>query len=672
MQALLENSSDKLLSAMPDVKTFERQLASLNDWWGKIALIGKINSHNVAATILDDMNQIQGKFGELQKKLTYNLLLENVQKLVLDNASKAQVAIDLLVRNLFERTADVGFLATDDDIRAFLSLAAPTAEQTAFIEDRLREYVKKYSVYDEILVLDTQGRVKAHLDKHNPVTVSSDPLISETLTGGAAYVETFRYSDLQPDRRHSLIYSCQITETNQRDSKLLGVLCLCFKFDDEMRGIFADLLGAGDDGILGVLGDDGRVIASSDELLLPVNTWSSVERSVRIARYHGAEYIINTRASNGYQGFRGLGWCGQMMTALNQAFSRDPMAAANQPDIMEQASSFPPELRDIRKASAAINDDLGLLVLNGQIASARKNAAEFMPVLEAIKQIGTDIASIFTASVNSLQQATVMSSHLNNAGFLASLAVDIMDRNLYERANDCRWWALTSAFRRHLAAGSPDAGQRREIADILQYINALYTVYTNLYVYDANGDIVAVSDPNQQALVGGRVGDDSGAVTALKCPDSQSYRVSPFARSALYAQRPTYIYNAAITDLADTTRVVGGIGIVFDSEPQFAAMLSDVLPRDEQGSPVAGCFALFADRQKRVIATAGDSDLGAGELLDLDGACFRLPAGQRESRVVQYRERNYLLGSAVSKGYREYKVADGYVNDVIAFIFIPF
>jgi hypothetical protein len=24
----------------------------------------------------------------------------------------------------------------------------------------------------------------------------------------------------------------------------------------------------------------------------------------------------------------------------------------------------------------------------------------------------------------------------------ASLAINIMDRNLYERANDCRWWAL--------------------------------------------------------------------------------------------------------------------------------------------------------------------------------------------------------------------------------------
>ena len=207
MNLLLESHTCKLLDAMPDVKNFENRLAQLNSWWGKITLIGKINSHNVATTILDDMNSTQNKFGELQQKLTHNLLFENLQKLVLDNSSKAQVAIDLLIRNLFERTADVGFLATDEDIRAFLSKPGAEDEQKAFIEKRLQEYVKKYSVYDEIMVFDTEGVLKVHLDQSNPITSSSDPLIKQTLESAGDYLETFRYSDLQPKHRHSLIYS---------------------------------------------------------------------------------------------------------------------------------------------------------------------------------------------------------------------------------------------------------------------------------------------------------------------------------------------------------------------------------------------------------------------------------------------------------------------------------
>ncbi|MDT4288853.1 cache domain-containing protein [Methylomonas sp. MO1] len=674
MNDFLQSHSTKLLGSMPVVKSFEGRLASLNDWWGKITLIGKINSHNVATTILDDMSRTQLKFGELQKQLTHNLLVENVQKLVLDNSSKAQVAIDLLIRNLFERTADVGFLATDDDIRVFLGSANVSTEQTQFIENRLREYVKKYSVYDEIIVFDTQGNVKAHLDKANSISYSNDPLLAATLKSDQDYVETFRYSDLQSERRHSLIYSCKITQTDDKSSPVLGVLCLCFRFDDEMHSIFDGLLMSGDIGVLAIIDRDGQVIASSNEHLLPLNTGFKGDAGLRMLNYRRQDYIVNMRSTNGYQGFYGLGWRGQMMTGLGMAFGREErqLSRNSYTEIMHQASSFPQELREIHQASSDINTDLGLLVLNGQIASARKNATEFMPVLEAIRQIGSDITAIFNASVKSLQEVTVMSSHLNNAGFLASLAVDIMDRNLYERANDCRWWALTSAFRRGLTNAELSFTEARQISEILQYINALYTVYTNLYLYDSHGRILAVSSPQYQMLVGVKLDESTGATETLKHSDSQHYTVSAFDKTHLYGNRHTYIYNAAITDLEDPRKVLGGIGIVFDSEPQFESMLNDVLPRDKQGKVLAGCFGVFAQRNKTIIAVANNPALKVGDTLEVDAAFFGLKTGHRSSEVIQLNGTSYIFGVAVSKGYREYKVQDGYRNDVIAMVFIPF
>lgn len=674
MNTLLQSNKSKLLSAMPAVRRYEARLASLNDWWGKIALIGKINSHNVASTLLDDMSLTKDKFGDLQQKLTQNLLIENLKKIVLDNGSKAQVAIDLLIRNLFERTADVGFLATDDDIRAFLSAGNSGTEQVKFIEMRLQEYVKKYSVYDEIIIFDTAGQVKAHLDSSNRITHATDPLLAETLLSDHDYVETFRYSELQANRRYSLIYSCRITATNQRDSAILGVLCLCFRFDDEMKGIFDNLLTQGDSGVLTVLGADGKVIASSNEKIIALQSAPSYHRPVDVVSYQHHDYIVNSRKTYGYQGFYGLGWRGQMLTPLVNAFNRDQSATqrADYADIMEQASTFPKELRDIRQAAADINADLGLLVLNGKITSARKKAAEFMPVLEAIRQIGFDIANIFTESVNSLQEVTVLSSHLDNAGFLASLAVDIMDRNLYERANDCRWWALTSAFRRILAQTEISISDKKQISDILQYINALYTVYTNLYVYDKSGEILAMSSNDEYRLIASKVDEASGAFNALQNSDSQRYSVSSFARTRFYRQKHTYIYNATITLLENPQEILGGIGIVFDSEPQFESMLTDVLPRDDNGALLLGCFAVFAERKKLIIAIANHPQLEVGEMLNLDERYFAMKNGQRSSEVVQYEGINYVLGIAVSKGYREYKTADNYNNDVFAFVFIPF
>ncbi|MGD0961324.1 MAG: hypothetical protein ABSB19_16065, partial [Methylomonas sp.] len=524
MHTLLKKNHAKLLSVMPIVKKYDSKLVALNNWWGKIELVGKINSHNMAATILEDMGVAKGKFGVLQQKLTYNLLIENLQKFVIENASKAQVAIDLLIRNLFERTADVGFLATDDDIRSFLLEDAKTDKQILFIENRLHEYVKKYSVYDEIIILDSHGYVKANLDKNNPIVRSSDPLLTETLKTERDYVETFGNSDLQPAHRHSLIYSCKITETNQRDSKVLGVLCLCFRFDDEMKGIFANLLTQDQIGVLTVLGADSRVIASSNENIVPLQTGMPGRDSVNTVFYQDQDFIVNTCRTKGYQGYTGLGWRGQMLTPLATAFSHGE-SNMDYDETIEQLSTLPKELRDIRQASVDINSDLGLLILNGQIVSARKKAAEFMPVLEAIKQIGFDIAQIFTESVNSLE-TTVLSSYLGNASFLAALAVDIMDRNLYERANDCRWWALTSKFRRNLARTEMSAEELMQISEILQYINALYTVYTNLYVYNHRGEVLAVSNADETAMIGLKLDDSAGAFAALQNSNSQNYNVS--------------------------------------------------------------------------------------------------------------------------------------------------
>ena len=45
------------------------------------------------------------------------------KKAVLSLRSDARVTIDILIRNLFERTADIGFLATDSEIRRFAEMA---------------------------------------------------------------------------------------------------------------------------------------------------------------------------------------------------------------------------------------------------------------------------------------------------------------------------------------------------------------------------------------------------------------------------------------------------------------------------------------------------------------------------------------------------------------------
>ena len=681
MKEMIKNYQAKFMSVMPQVKQYATKLESLNDWWGSVTLIGKINSHRLAAVILDDMQSTKEKFGELHGNLIDNLLFEHINKVVINNTAKAQVTIDILIRNLFERTADVAFLATDDDIRQFISLQNnklndPQEHLRLSIESRLCEYVKKYSVYDEIVILDINGHVLANLDSENKIKISYDSLITETLTTKEDYIETFRHSDLQPQQDNSLIYSCKITENDDPSAKVIGVLCLCFRFDDEMAAIFKSLLGNEKSPLL-LMSSEGKVIASSDIQLVPLMSHFVFNSEPQLLTYRGQEYLVASCQSHGYQGYYGLGWWAMTMIPIKLVFSQENNAKQEN-EVSKQGATqnnlltsklFSQALKDIYSSSKIVNDDLSLVVLNGQVTSLRNDAVEFMPVLEAIKSIGEDTASIFSDSISDLQN-TVLSSNQDDAAFMADLAINIMDRNLYERANDCRWWALTSAFQDILSKTKQSEEERQKLTDILAYINNLYTVYTNLYLFDTNEKIIAVSDPNQVHLVGQQLQQESGSSVALKLDNSQQYSLSPFLKTALYGDKETYIYNAAIRS-NQSQKVVGGVGVVFDSRPEFLAILNDTLPKDEESNIQDGCFALFVERTGKIIASTEYSPCQIGQSLTVSRYFFEIEAGNKFAEAYLFEGVEYILGVSASSGYREYKASGGDKNDVLAFVFIP-
>ncbi|HEX5622846.1 MAG TPA: chemotaxis protein CheW, partial [Sulfuricurvum sp.] len=235
---------DHLIGYMSDVQNFEKNMSSLSDKWNLLTLLGSMSNIGM------DTSETRKAFEDLLDEPLLRLTQETFRKSLDELESKAQSAIDILIRNLFERTADIGFLATDDDVRNYL-IFLNTTDMTSSEEQRhqklikkealsvhFREYVAKYSVYENIVLLDTKGKVLVQLDETNPVTVSKDPLIQESLRTHQAYVETFRTSDLT-HHKPSLIYSYRISHPQTHEP--LGVLCLMFKFEDELKSIFHKL-----------------------------------------------------------------------------------------------------------------------------------------------------------------------------------------------------------------------------------------------------------------------------------------------------------------------------------------------------------------------------------------------------------------------------------------------
>ncbi|MEC5217178.1 chemotaxis signal transduction protein [Actimicrobium sp. GrIS 1.19] len=653
---------DSWLPHMRDVGKCERSLSELDLRWRMIESSAQMNCPLEARSILPIMAATRGRFSQLEGELVVNLVREKMRNAMAALTTKAQYVIDIVVRNLYERTADVGFLATDGDLCGFV---AGSQTDAAAIRQRLRAYREKYTVYDDIILLDTEGRVLLRIDDSATLDCSRDALVRQSLAS-QHFVETFRATDLLPNRRAGLIYSRRML--HPQTGAVIGVLCLSFAFEEEMGRIFATHGDPQQHAKMLLLDGDNRVIASADPLWIPLGAQVPVNRSGQpaLVMFAGRQYLARTVPSAGYQGYPGpTGWQGQVMIPVELAFSAAPASvlanldAAVADGLLSHARTFCPPLFAIMKEAEATAETIRRVVWNGQVATAGQggDGTRLKSILEQISDTGTRSNTLFAQAIGGLFE-TVLASRLSDSGFVAHLLVDLLDRNLYERANDCRWWALSPELRSLMARPEPTGAAR--MAHILRAINDLYTVYACLFVYDRNGCIIATSREAAGAAGYPAVTDET-LQRVLALGSGQAYYVTPFAPSAMVDGQSTYVYHAAIRDPANDASIVGGIGIVFDASAEFLAML-------RSGSAAGqNVQAYFVDRSGAILAST-DASCKIGSRLEMAPSMHKLAAGSSASQVCIQNGQYAIMGCTASHGYREFKVSDGYRDDILAVV----
>ncbi len=635
---------DDLIPHMRRVQGAERDLRDLSLLWQMIEASSAISCPDEAQTILPMLTHTRVRFAALQAQLVEQLGQESLAELRDELASTAQCTIDILVRNLYERTADVGFLATDDVLRSFCgaSREARQAQRPAFVQ-RLAEYRAKYTVYEDIVVLDTEGQVLARLDDSNAIERSQDPVVAQALSS-SAYCERFAPSDLGTGLTPALLYAHRVTDIGGR---AIGVLVLRFRNADELEQIFSGVVDARRQVALVLLDGHDRVIASNDETHVPLgaSVQTAPDGDVALTVFAGREYLSVTRGTHGYQGYQGpAGWRAHAMVSLLTAFRSKHDAI----DDLRALSLDNEELARIQCEADAINSDLRRVVWNGRLVAGTQAGAQsrLKALLTQVNEAGSRTRDRVAVAIRDLYRSSLGRAQ-HQAHELSRLAADIMDRNLYERANDCRWWALSPVVQRVLA-GPPSPEGTRELNAVLAHINSLYTVYSRLVVFDIEGTIRGVSNDAHDEPLAGRSVEPALLKAVADLKDSQQYAVTPFAASPLADSQPTYVYLATVR-AQHGGAVVGGIAIVFHAERELRAMLTDVLA-GQSG------VAAFVDADGRVISCTDDR-WTPGDILPFG------PSGVAEHLGTQY-----AVARTRGIGYREFKRSDGYDNRVQAVV----
>jgi hypothetical protein len=226
-----------------------------------------------------------------------------------------------------------------------------------------------------------------------------------------------------------------------------------------------------------------------------------------------------------------------------------------------------------------------LLAINALIeaAHAGERGKGFAVVAQEVGQVSDEIKELSDSLTQELRPRLEDLQALGNqlvqqvrGGRLADLAlnmIEIIDRNLYERSCDVRWWATDSAMVDCCAAPSPDA--RAYASKRLGVILDAYTVYLDLWVADINGNVIANGRPDRYPdAQNTNVSNENWFRQALGTKSGDDFVVADVSRNAKLNDSEVATYATAVRAEGEADgEVIGALGIFFDWAPQASTIV---------------------------------------------------------------------------------------------------
>src|SRR5260370_10452839 len=197
-----------------------------------------------------------------------------------------------------------------------------------------------------------------------------------------------------------------------------------------------------------------------------------------------------------------------------------------------------------------------MLALNALIESSRAGvhgagfavvAQEVRTVGQRVETISTELETQFTKRTANLMQWIAKMTERSRGERMVDLAlnaIELIDRSLYERTCDVRWWATDSAVVD--CAAAPEAAAVAHVSERLAVILGAYTVYLDLWLCDLNGNVIANGRADRFDVVGQNVASTKWFREARGLRSGDDYLARDVRRQPLLGNAHVATYCASV------------------------------------------------------------------------------------------------------------------------------
>ena len=324
------------------------------------------------------------------------------------------------------------------------------------------------------------------------------------------------------------------------------------------------------------------------------------------------------------------------------ALKKDPSQASSPTDrvvlVVEQlAATMHTAINEIRE----INENAKLLSLNARIEAARAGAsgAAFGVVAQEMQALSTKTADVADGMANKTQESisdliSIIGGNVRGTR-LADISlntIDLIDRNLYERTCDVRWWATDASLVDALqdpCTQSVDHASRR-----MGVILNAYTVYHDLILCDTTGRVIANGRPNMFNSVGRNESKSPWFTKAMATRSGNDFAFQSAHSSPLVADQEVLIYSATVRKHGEANEpIIGVLGVVFNWAALSHAVLCNASLDESESSRT---LRMIVDEESKILASSRPV-----------GSDFKLPLAKMDKLLHQ--SKGYILDNIDGK-----------------------